>query len=43
MGRAYVGRTVGESLLPLSESVQYLCSALQKNSFTLLNIEVKTW
>jgi hypothetical protein len=36
-----VGSIVGESWLPLSVIVQYLCSVLQKYSFTLPNIETK--
>jgi hypothetical protein len=36
-----VGSTVGDSLLPLSVAVQYLCSALQKRSFIVPNIETK--
>jgi hypothetical protein len=36
-----VGSAVGDSLLPLSVTVQYLCSALQKCSFILLHIETK--
>jgi hypothetical protein len=36
-----VGSTVGDSLLPLSVTVQCLCSALQKCSFISLNVETK--
>ena len=36
-----VGSTVGDSLLPRSVTVQYLCSALQSSSFLSPNIETK--
>jgi hypothetical protein len=36
-----VGSTVGDSFLPHFVTVQYLCSALQKRSFILPNIETK--
>jgi hypothetical protein len=36
-----VGSTVGDSLLSLSVTVQYFCSALQKLSFILPNTETK--
>jgi hypothetical protein len=37
-----VGSTVVDSLLPLSVTVLYLCSALQKLSFISPNIAIKT-
>jgi hypothetical protein len=36
-----VGSIAGDSLLSLSVSVKYLCSALQKRSFISPNIESK--
>jgi hypothetical protein len=36
-----VGSTVGDSLLPPSVTVQYLCSALQKCSFISPNMKTK--
>jgi hypothetical protein len=37
------GSPVGNSSLPLTVTVQYLCLALQKHSFLLPNIETKTF
>jgi hypothetical protein len=36
-----VGSTIGDSLLSLSVTVQYLCSASQKRSFISPNTETK--
>jgi hypothetical protein len=36
-----VGSMARDSFLPLSVTVQYMCSALQSHSFILPNIELK--